>query len=334
MWPVHLAAVFVLGASLGSFFNVCIYRMPRDLSLSYPGSHCYRCGQPVRWYDNLPLLSYWILRGHCRHCGAPFSIRYFFVELLTMLLIVGVALKIGYSLALIPAGVFVSLLIIGTFTDIDHWIIPDRITLGGVAAGLVMALVWPMAQAPGNPLAVDSMNLMWPLLVNVPDYLRPFVHSLAGAAAGFLVLWLVGVLGTFIFKKEAMGMGDVKLFAMFGAFCGPEPLIYILIIACLIGSVVGIGGILAGNLAARRAPDEATAPLNIDRESAQGMLRHYPLGRAERRHLFQVLTHPGAVGAIRHHLPFGPSLAAAALIGFLFFNQIQSWFERILFSPF
>ena len=150
---LHLSMTFIWGACLGSFFNVCIYRIPLGLSLSFPGSHCYRCGHPVRWFDNIPLLSYWILRGRCRHCGATFSIRYFVVELLTALLFSLCFYKIGYSLAFLPALILVSLLIIATFTDLDHWIIPDRISLGGLAAGLLLAAIWPLGLARGNPLA-------------------------------------------------------------------------------------------------------------------------------------------------------------------------------------
>ena len=317
-----LPFVFVLGACMGSFFNVCIYRIPLGLSLSTPPSHCYRCGRPVRWFDNIPLISYWVLGGHCRHCGASFSIRYFLIELLTALLFTATYLKIGPSLALLPALVFLSLLIIAAFTDIDHWIIPDRISLGGGLAGLVLAMIWPVGLARGNPLAIS--------LFNVPAHWGPFTLSLAGAAAGFLSLWLIGVIGTIIFRKEAMGFGDVKLFAMFGAFCGVEDLIYILILASLTGTVIGVVGLLRERFQRKRPVPMAVAPLTADPLEAESLAQKHPLGAEERQGLLNAINHPGPVGAVRHHLPFGPSLAIAAFIVYLYGTEISLWFYHFV----
>ncbi|MEN6625941.1 MAG: prepilin peptidase [Candidatus Sumerlaeia bacterium] len=322
-WPIHLPTIVVLGAAIGSFLNVCIYRIPLGISLSWPGSHCYSCGQPVRWYDNIPLVSYLVLRGHCRHCGAHFSPRYFFVELLTAALVLGAALKLNYTLALIPAWIFTCLLIVGTFTDIDHWIIPDRITIGGTAVGLLLAAAWPIGLAAGNPLAE---GFWW----DVPLQARPFVNSALGAIAGFAILYGVGWIGTLIFHKEAMGFGDVKLFAMLGSFCGVAYLLHILVISCLIGSVVGLVGMLRGWLARNRPVDPAVAPLAPDPELATRLAAEHRLHETERRALRQAATKPGAVGPVRHHLPFGPSLAIGALIVYFYGPVLTRLFDRIV----
>ena len=319
-WVVHLPLLFVLGACFGSFFNVCIYRIPLGVPLSMPPSHCYQCGRGVRWFDNIPLISYWTLKGRCRHCGAPFSVRYFMVELLTALLFVGAYLRIGHSPALLPALVFLSLLIIATFTDIDHWIIPDRISVGGMVAGMVLAAIWPLGLAGGNPLAADVFPVGRPLVA--------LVNSLAGALAGFLILWGVGVLGRMIFRKDAMGWGDIKLFAMFGAFMGLEPLVYTLVIACLVGAIAGTVGIILGRMRAGAPAPAAIAPLQLDPEQAKALMTSAALGAEEREIVGRALNHPGAVGPVRHHLPFGPSLALAAAVVYLYFAPIQEAFYR------
>lgn len=304
-------AAFV-GACLGSFFNVCIYRIPREVSLSFPNSHCYRCGQPVRWYDNIPLLSYWILGGRCRDCGAPFSIRYFLVELLTMVLLLAATLKLGYTLTLIPAWIFTSMLIIGAFTDIDHWIIPDRITMGGIVVGLIFAAIPPIASAPSNPLTPFPGGVVWNLLDFAPRAWLPFFNAAAGAAAGWLILWLTRVIGTLVFKKEGMGMGDVKLFAMFGAFVGLGFLVPILMISSVIGTCVGLWMIVRGKVEKRAAVDPAAAPLDLDYETRLRLIEG--MEGEERAAAAAALGKPGAVGMVRHHLPFGPSLAVAAYL--------------------
>lgn len=226
----------MLGALFGSFFNVCIYRIPRGVPLSMPPSHCYQCGQPIRWFDNIPLVSYWILGGRCRHCRAPYSIRYFFVELLTATLFTLVFVRFysersDFSLAFVPGIFFVSLLIIETFTDIDHWIIPDRISLGGIAIGVAFAAMPFFASAPHNPL-VRSFSIL-----PIPPEFNALANSITGAALGYSSLWLMAVIGTMVFRKDAMGQGDWKLFAMIGAFVGPLNCLYVLVIACFVGSI-------------------------------------------------------------------------------------------------
>ncbi|HOE95890.1 MAG TPA: prepilin peptidase [Candidatus Sumerlaeota bacterium] len=321
-FTVHVVMLFMLGACFGSFFNVCIYRIPMNVPLSLPPSHCYRCGRFIRWYDNIPLISYWVLGGKCRHCGASFSIRYFCVELLTALLFLAAFLKLGYTLALLPALVFLSLLIIATFTDIDHWIIPDRVSLGGMAAGLVLAAIPPVAWARGNPLAVH--------LFPVAEPLAPLANAAVGAAVGYGGLWLVGKLGTLLFRKDAMGVGDMKLMAMFGAFLGPEPLLHVLILACLVGTAAGLAGLARARLTRDRVVDPATAPLALSGEEVDALLARMPLDAAEARVVDAALRKPGVLGPVRHHLPFGPSLAVAAAIVYFYFPQLRALLERLV----
>ncbi len=318
---VHLPTIFILGAAIGSFLNVCIYRIPQGMSLNYPGSHCYRCGERVRWFDNIPLLSYWLLRGRCRHCGVHFSARYFLVELLTGLLFLGAFLKLGYSLAIIPALVFIGLNVVGTFTDIDHWIIPDRITIGGTAAGIALAAIPALGMAPGNPVAAA----LWG---GIPRALEPLANAVLGAIAGFVMLYMIGWIGSRIFRKEAMGFGDVKLFAMFGAFCGVFHLLHILLLSCLVGTFVGIVGLVRGKLAALRPLPAAVAPLTADPALGEARAARHGLAPLEARVLGAAMAAPGPVGRVRHHLPFGPSLSAAAVAVYFYGPEIEAQFSR------
>jgi leader peptidase (prepilin peptidase)/N-methyltransferase len=321
----------LLGACFGSFFNVCIYRIPKGVALSLPPSHCYRCGKHLRWFDNIPLLSYWALGGRCRFCKAPFSIRYFLVELLTAILFTLVFVRycnpgIGYSLVFIPGIIFTSLLIIASFTDIDHWIIPDRISIGGTIAGIALAAAWPIGLAPHNPLAKASE------FVQIPEKFVPVANSLAGAAAGFALLWLIGVLGTFVFRKEAMGRGDMKLMAMFGAFTGPLNILFILILSSVMGSIVGLVSLAFAKLRKAETP-AAIAALEPNIIRVEQLIQSHDLTPAECLVVTRALTNPGAVGPLRHHLPFGPSLAVAAFIVYLFWEEIQNWFYSLVLGP-
>jgi leader peptidase (prepilin peptidase)/N-methyltransferase len=179
-------AAFVLGASIGSFLNVCIYRMPRDLSVNEPRrSFCPACKYQIPWWHNLPLLSWLLLRGKCANCASPISFRYFGVELLTALLFLAVWLKVwpaAWVLAL-PYFVLVSLFVVATFIDFEHFIIPDEITWGGAAAGLLLSFAVP-------PLQGEQSHLMGGL------------WSLIGAVAGWGLLRLVVELGKLAFGKK------------------------------------------------------------------------------------------------------------------------------------
>jgi leader peptidase (prepilin peptidase)/N-methyltransferase len=187
---------FILGASIGSFLNVCIYRLPRDLSVNNPRrSFCPACNHPIPWTQNLPLISWLVLRGKCAKCGAPIAFRYFAVELITALLFLAVWLHVwpGQWVLAIPFWILVSLFIVATFIDFEHFIIPDEITWGGVAAGIVLSLAMPALQG------VES-NLM------------AGIWSVVGAAAGYFTLWGVVELGKKAFGKKRLLFDPPKSF--------------------------------------------------------------------------------------------------------------------------
>lgn len=229
---LHIAYVFLFGLIFGSFFNVCIYRIPLGMSIVKPGSHCFNCNYFLKWYDNIPLLSYLLLRGKCRKCGAIYSVRYFLVELLTGILFTIVFLKYNYSWATLVYIIVTSLLIIITFTDIDHWIIPDSINLGGFIFGVLVALIIPFL---GNDFYISTFGP-----IKEKMYFTPLLNCLAGAGAGFLLFYLIGFFGSLAFKKEAMGGGDIKLMTFVGAFVGHINIFLIMMIASLLGVLIAI----------------------------------------------------------------------------------------------
>lgn len=225
---VVLPFVFLFGLVVGSFLNVCIYRLPRDKSIVSPGSACPQCNTPIRWFDNIPLVSYLILLGKCRHCKAKISPRYFLVELLTGILFV-LMFDFGVRHGGVVPGViyvlFVAALIVCTFIDFELFIILDLITLPGTVIGIILAALVPS-------------------LVGASTHLGGLVWSIVGAVVGGGALLGIALLGEFILKKEAMGMGDVKLIMMIGAFVGWKLALLTIFFASLTGSFVGIALIL------------------------------------------------------------------------------------------
>ncbi len=220
---------FLFGSLVGSFLNVCIYRLPRGESIISPPSHCPRCQKALLWYDNIPFLSYILLKGRCRYCRQGISCRYFVVEFLTAIIFLSLFLKFGLSWELLIYLVFVSGLIVATFTDFDHLIIPDVISWPGLILGLILSTVYPSLQRAIHP---------WSNICTSPG--EGFLTSLVGALSGGLFLYAIGVLGGKVFKKEAMGGGDVKLLAMIGAFLGWQLVALTIFISALSGSLVGL----------------------------------------------------------------------------------------------
>ncbi len=204
---------FLLGAAVGSFLNVCIYRLPAGESIVSPPSRCPACGARIRPWDNIPVLGWLILGGKCRDCGAPISPRYPFVELLNGLLTLALFLKFGPSPTFLVLFVFCSALVAITFIDLDHQIIPDVISLPGIVVGFACSFVLPW--------------LGWK-------------SSLMGIVAGGGSLLLVAWLYELFTKKEGMGGGDIKLLAMMGAFLGWRSVPFIIFASSLIGSVIGV----------------------------------------------------------------------------------------------
>ena len=221
-----MVVLFVFGICIGSFLNACVYRVPRGISIARPRrSFCFLCKTPIAGYDNLPLVSYVILRGRCRHCQAPFSMRYFWVELLTGLLFVAALFCFGDDvLPLLVYLALLSCLIVVFLVDVDHQIIPDGLSLGGLFAGIAFSIfVWLGPEAPRLPVQ------------------NPW-DALLGAAVGYGILWLVRWGGTLVFRKEAMGVGDLKLLAMLGTFIGWEGVLYTVVLSAFLGSIFGISG--------------------------------------------------------------------------------------------
>ncbi len=219
--------VFFFGACTGSFLNVCIYRIPRGESVVHPRSHCPHCGKMIVWHDNIPLFSFLILGARCRHCRGPIAPRYFLVELLTAILFTLVWFRYGVD-ARTPIYWFVlSGLVMGTFVDFEHMIIPDRVTLGGILFGFI-----------GSALV--------PALHGVTGVRTSLEEALIGCGVGVGLLWGVAIGGKLAFRKDAMGFGDVKLMGAIGAFFGWQAVIFTVFLSSLLGSLVGIGLIAAG----------------------------------------------------------------------------------------
>ncbi len=205
---------FVFGAMIGSFLNVCIYRLPREESIVFPGSHCPSCNKPIPFYDNIPIISYLILRGKCRSCRNPISLQYPLVEGISALSSLLLFLRFGPTLSYLIYFSFFAALIVITVIDLYHQIIPDVMSLPGIGVGLLASLVLPQIT---------------------------FFNSLLGILLGGGSLFLVATIYQWLFKREGMGGGDVKLLAMIGAFLGWKAVILTILFSSLIGSLAGIG---------------------------------------------------------------------------------------------
>ncbi|MCX5686708.1 MAG: prepilin peptidase [Candidatus Omnitrophica bacterium] len=213
--------VFMFGAIIGSFLNVCIHRIPKNESIVFPMSHCPNCNRNIFWYDNIPMLSYIVLKGECRFCGSKISPRYFVIEFLTALFLFLLFLAFGITPKFFAYSVFTCGLIVATFVDFEIQEIPDQISIGGIVVGLASAAIFPSIFDTASRFA------------SIPN-------SFLGAAIGGASTYAMGVLGHVVFKKEAMGGGDVKLMAMVGAFLGWKLAIVTFFVAPLFGSVAGI----------------------------------------------------------------------------------------------
>jgi leader peptidase (prepilin peptidase)/N-methyltransferase len=229
----------LFGLVVGSFLNVCIFRLPRNcMSVARGRSRCPRCRTVIAWYDNLPVLSWILLGGKCRSCRAPISPRYALVELLTAALFAWAAARLVGRPAFDAAALFalhaffLGALVASTFIDLEFRILPDEITIPGIAVGLAFSAGAPVVQGPPP---------FWP----AHPHAAGLVASVLGALVGGGVIFLVGVLGKLVFRKEAMGFGDVKFMAMVGAVLGWRAVLLTFVLACFLGSIFGIGKYLA-----------------------------------------------------------------------------------------
>ena len=216
-----LLIAFCFGAIVGSFLNVCIIRLPKEESIVFPASHCVSCNHALAWYDNIPFLSFLILKGRCRYCEKKISWQYFIVELLTALLFVLFYKFFGIT----PKGILYLVLslalLVESVIDMRYKIIPDGITLPGIVIGLLASLIFP---------SIHGEISHW----------RGFLAALIGMLVGGGFLYLAGTLAEWILKKEAMGGGDVKLLAAVGAVIGWRGVVWTIFMASLTGSVIGI----------------------------------------------------------------------------------------------
>ncbi len=251
--------VFVFGTIIGSFLNVCIFRIPKGESVVWPGSHCLACGHPIAWYDNVPVVSFFALKGRCRHCRTKISWRYVFVEIFTALIFVLFYRQFGLSIKGLVYFLLSLALIVESAIDLQHEIIPDVITLPGILIGLLVSALFPALQD----------ETMW-----TAGLFKSFIGVLVGG--GFL--YASAVAAEFVLKKEAMGGGDVKLLGMLGAFLGWRGCLWTIFVSSLIGSVIGI---------------------------------YLRLKNGQRQ------------------IPFGPYLAAAAVLYVFFGEKVMAWYWHI-----
>ena len=237
---------FWLGACIASFLNVVIWRVPRGESIVSPPSHCPKCHAPIKWYQNIPILSWLALRGKCANCKTPISPRYILVEMLGGVLFLAAFLHLfggGGKPVVAPFGrvtvnagivillvwwIWIALMIAGSFIDFDHRLLPDFTTVGGMVLGVVF---WAFVSAGTRNFAFDFSDLRMYF---------PLAYSISGLVFGFGLLWLIRWLGSKAFKREAMGLGDVFLMGAVGALFGPVAVLVTLILSSVFGSVVGL----------------------------------------------------------------------------------------------
>ncbi len=287
LYPFFMTVSFALGAVLGSFANVCISRWPQGLSVVKPASRCPQCGNAIAWYDNLPVLSWLMLRAKCRHCSLPISWQYPLVELITAFLFLAVYWRFGFTLA---SPVYMALafaMVVCTFQDFADWTIPDEITLPGIPAGLVISAIG-MYFAEVTGLRV----------LNVFD-------AAAGVVLGAFIPFAIDRITVLLLKKPGMGMGDVKLLAMLGAFIGWQGVLGSFLMACFMGSIVGM--LVIGYYKVFPSPErpETAEPAGEDEED-------------------------DGIHLDAHYLPFGPYLAISGLIWVFAGPELLEWYLAFL----
>jgi leader peptidase (prepilin peptidase)/N-methyltransferase len=305
--PALALAIFALGLAFGSFLNVCIYRMPRELSVVFPNSACPQCRGAIRFYDNIPVLSWVLLRGRCRKCKAAISPRYLVVELLTGGIFLACYAHFGMSLALLKYCTFGFLLLGLIFTDAETYLLPDKLTLTGLGAGIVFSLFVPVNDLASQLLpGIFSM----PVDANLSGHLFSLLDSLLGAAVGASFLYGAGVIYLRARGVEGMGFGDVKLMAMVGAFLGTKLTIFTIFTASIAGSLFGLWTLLA---------------VWMKRTRRRMNRLHEPAREARRR------AWASAAIALRHYqMPFGVFLGGMAMLALFFGQQFLHWYWGLL----
>jgi leader peptidase (prepilin peptidase) / N-methyltransferase len=285
---------FIFGSIVGSFLNVCIYRIPAERSLMFPGSTC-GCGTAIAWHHNIPILSWILLRGRAACCGARFSPRYPAIELLTGLLFTASWLLYPAEVAIIGM-LFIAFLICATFIDLDHMIIPDRFSVGGMLLGVILSFLFPTLQ---------GVEVVLPVL----DHIKAGVLSIIGALIGAGLVYWIAILGELVFRKPAMGEGDVKFVGFIGAFCGWQGAVFAMFGGALIGSAVLLPILLMARLIGKKTVETKSVAIGSTDD--------------------QVAVQFGS------QVPFGPMLAFAGLIYFLGFDRyVDAYFADFTLSFF
>jgi leader peptidase (prepilin peptidase)/N-methyltransferase len=303
--PLFASAIFFLGLAFGSFLNVCIYRLPLGLSVVTPRSGCPKCKKPIALYDNLPVLSWLILRGRCRHCKATISPRYLIIELLTGAMFLACYWYFGWTLSTLKYCAFSFLLLGLIFTDAETKLLPDKLTLTGLGLGLILSLVVPV-----NDLATQFL----PGAVNLPfsgdltDRLWSLVDSLLGAGLGASFIYGAAAIYLRWRGSEGMGFGDVKLMAMVGAFLGMKLTVLTIFAGSFAGSLFGVGTVLVVWMKRTHRFMKRLADTQAARrrgwQSAQIVYRNY-------------------------QMPFGVFLGTMALLACFFGDRLLHWYGSL-----
>jgi leader peptidase (prepilin peptidase)/N-methyltransferase len=303
--PIYASTIFVFGLTFGSFLNVCIHRLPLGLSVVTQRSACPACKRPIAFYDNVPVVSWLLLRGRCRNCQSRISPRYLLVELLTAALFLACYGYFGLTLAALKYCVFGFLLLGLIFTDAETKLLPDKLTLPGFALGVLFSLLVPVH---------DVASQFLPAVVNLPfsadlvARLFSLLDSLLGAALGASFIYGAGAVYLRWRGAEGMGFGDVKLMAMVGAFLGIKLTILTIFAASLAGSLFGLTTVLVVWIKRTHRFARRLASLQAARRrgwrSAQMVYRHY-------------------------QMPFGVFLGSMALLALFVGNQFLSWYGRL-----
>jgi leader peptidase (prepilin peptidase)/N-methyltransferase len=304
--PIILPGLFLLGLIFGSFLNVCIYRMPQGLSVVAPRSACPHCKVPIRAYDNIPVISWIVLRGRCRDCKAPISPRYAVVELLTAILFVASFLRFGVTLEAAKACVLSFLLLGLVLTDADCHLLPDGLTLTGLGIGLGFSPFVPVddfftSMLPASLWRALPLELSWRA--------ASLLDALMGAALGAAFIYGAGLLYLKWKGIEGMGFGDVKLMGMIGSFLGMRLTLFVIFAAAMVGSMFGMALILAvWRKRLRRRQQRSKEPANVARQrawrSARLLYRQY-------------------------EIPFGSFLGGVALVMLFYGDTILRWYMKL-----
>jgi leader peptidase (prepilin peptidase) / N-methyltransferase len=305
--PFIATGFFLFGLLFGSFLNVCIYRLPRGLSVVWPGSACPNCEKSIAFYDNIPVFSWLILGGRCRNCKQKITPRYLIVELINALLFLGCYWHFGLTVATLKCAVFGFLLLGLIFTDAETHLLPDKMTLPGLALGLMFSFVVPVNDLlsmllPGVMELPVSSDISWRLL--------SFMDAALGALVGASFLYGIGAAYFRWRGVEGMGFGDVKLMAMMGAFLGLRLTIFTMMTASLAGSAYGLWTVLA---------------VWVKRTQRRRRKFHEPAAAARKNAWGSAL-----VALRRHQMPFGVFLGSMGLLAFFFGQQFISWYWRKL----